>query len=156
MLTAGCVMIRRSAAALNDSQSTTAQNTSRCRRFTGGLRSAWQRDKPGTGGHHSRLSPRDRLRIRLRLLGLLPRPNLHPCHPQPVHVLHGEGPAVESDGVPDLRTPTQVSKDESTKRVVFGLAERDSELVLHVGQQREAVDQGGPVRASLHEWGRGL
>src|SRR5207249_5528345 len=128
MLTAGCVMMSRSAAALNDSQSTTAQNTSRCRKFKGWLRVVRQRDQPGVERDHSRLSRRDSLSIGSRLLGLLPRHNLDARDAQAIHLLDDERPAVNCDGVTDLWTPAQVTEDKAAQRVVIRFAEWNSQL----------------------------
>src|SRR6266545_5219478 len=110
MLTAGCVMMRRSAAPLNDSQSTTAQNTSRCRKFTGCLRSTRQRDEPGVERDHSRLSRSDSLMIGAGLLGLLSGRDLHARNAQAIHLLDDESPAVDRYRVTDLWTATQVAE----------------------------------------------
>src|SRR6266508_2922069 len=118
MLTAGWVMMSRSAAALNDSQSTTAQNTSRCRKFKGWLRSVRQRDQPGVERDHSRLSRGDSLSIGPRLLGLVACRDLDTRDAQAIHLLHDERPAVNCDGVADRWATAQITEDKATQGIV--------------------------------------
>src|SRR5581483_701633 len=161
ILTAGWVMINCSAAALKLSHPTTAQKTSRWRRFT--IRSVAGVARPQIGRDHSigarfalHVHRIDRSRAnRLRLLRCFVNcvrafANCHSGNAKAIQLGDGEGAITNIDRVPNGRPAAKATEEEPADGIVLGLTEIDSQLSLHVAKQHQAIHHRGAIGQPFH------